>query len=85
MKNIKIEIDKCEEEILLAEEGIKETKKFLTLSPDDDEDEELLKTLHFYKEELQYQSDRLEYLLITDWEKYYGKRNHNKSELPTFK
>tara|TARA_B100000575_G_C23012892_1_gene583421 strand:+ start:438 stop:632 length:195 start_codon:yes stop_codon:yes gene_type:complete len=29
MKNIKLEIDKCEEEILLAEEGIKGTQKFL--------------------------------------------------------
>ncbi len=68
MKNIQIEIGKCQEEIFLAEEGIKETNKFLTLSPDDEEDEELLKTLHLYKKELEYQSDRLENLLITNWE-----------------
>ena len=66
--SIELEIDRCEEQIFLAEEGIKETNKFLTLSPDDEEDEELLKTLHLYKKELEYQSDRLENLLITNWE-----------------
>ena len=66
--SIELEIDRCEEQIFLAEEGIKETQKFLILSPDDEEDEELLKTLHLYKKELQYQSDRLENLLITNWE-----------------
>ena len=68
MRNIELEIDKCEEGIFLAEEGIKETNKFLTLSPDDEEDEELIKTLHLYKKELEYQSNRLENLLITNWE-----------------
>ena len=66
--SIELEIDRCEEQIFLAEEGIKETQKFLILSPDDEEDEELLKTLHLYKKELEYQSDRLENLLITNWE-----------------
>ena len=45
MKNIQLEIDKCEEEIYLAEEGIKDTQKYLPISPDDEEDEELIKTL----------------------------------------
>ena len=66
--SIELEIDRCEEQIFLAEQGIKETQKFLILSPDDEEDEELLKTLHLYKKELEYQSDRLENLLITNWE-----------------
>ena len=68
MKNIQLEIDKCQEEIFLAEEGIKETQKYLTISPDDEEDEELIKTLHLYKRELQYQSNKLEHLLINDYE-----------------
>ena len=38
--SIELEIDRCEEQIFLAEEGIKETQKFLILSPDDEEDEE---------------------------------------------
>ena len=62
MKNIQIEIGKCQEEIFLAEEGIKETNKFLTLSPDDEEDEELLKTLHLYKKNLNINQ--------TDWKTY---------------
>ena len=78
MKNIQIEIGKCQEEIFLAEEGIKETNKFLTLSPDDEEDEELLKTLHLYKKELQYQSDRLETLLIKDYDNSTGKKRNKR-------
>ena len=68
MNNIQLEIDKCQEEIFLAEEGIKETQKYLIISPDDEEDEELIKTLHLYKRELQYQSNKLEHLLINDYE-----------------
>ena len=76
--SIELEIDRCEEQIFLAEEGIKETQKFLILSPDDEEDEELLKTLHLYKKELQYQSDRLETLLIQDYDKSTGKKRNKR-------
>ena len=54
-KYTKLEIERCEEEISLAEEGIEETQKELTLSPNN---EELLETLNFYEEEIKYQSER---------------------------
>ena len=54
-KYAKLEIERCEEEISLAEEGIEETQKELTLSPNN---EELLETLNFYEEEIKYQSER---------------------------
>ena len=76
--SIELEIDRCEEQIFLAEEGIKETQKFLILSPDDEEDEELLKTLHLYKKELQNQSDRLETLLIKDYDNSTGKKRNKR-------
>ena len=76
--SIELEIDRCEEQIFLAEEGIKETQKFLILSPDDEEDEELLKTLHLYKKELQYQSDRFETLLIQDYDNSTGKKRNKR-------
>ena len=54
-----IEIEDCEEEITLAEVGIKETKGDLKYSPND---EELKETLSYYEEELSYQEGRYEEL-----------------------
>ncbi len=54
------QIEDCQEEITLAEIGIKETKRDLISSPND---EELKETLSYYEEELSYQEARLEELL----------------------
>ena len=40
--------------------------------------EELLKTLHLYKKELEYQSDRLETLLIQDYDNSTGKKRNKR-------
>ena len=56
---IKQKIEDCEEEITLAEVGIKDTKRDLISSPND---EELKETLSYYEEELSYQEGRYEEL-----------------------
>ncbi len=54
-----IEIEDCGEEIMLAEEGIKDTKTDLNSSPNN---EQLKETLSYYEEELSYQEGRYEEL-----------------------
>ena len=51
---IEYEIEDCEEEIMLAEEGIKQTVRDL---------EELKETLSFYQEDLAYEEGRMVELL----------------------
>ena len=51
---IEYEIEDCEEEIMLAEEGIKQTVRDL---------EELKETLSFYQEDLAYEERRMVELL----------------------
>ena len=51
---IEYEIEDCEEEIMLAEEGIKQTVRDL---------EELKETLSFYQEDLTYEEGRMVELL----------------------
>ena len=54
ISQIQYEIEDCEEEIMLAEVGIKETTKDL---------EELKETLSFYQEDLTYEEGRMVELL----------------------
>mgnify|MGYP001182978167 CR=1 FL=1 len=59
-KVISSEIEDCEQEIMLAEEGMKEAREMLYSFP---HDSELKDNLSFYKEEHQYQSKRYEELI----------------------
>ena len=54
ISQIQYEIEDCEEEIMIAEEGIKETTRDL---------EELKETLSFYQEDLTYEEGRMVELL----------------------
>ena len=70
------EVDALLVELLLGDE--EEEDDVADTADDDQEDEELLKTLHLYKKELQYQSDRLETLLIQDYDNSTGKKRNKR-------
>ncbi len=57
---INFQIEDCEEEIMLAEEGMKETREMLYSFPNDSE---LKDNLSYYQEEHQYQLARYDALI----------------------